>query len=154
MAKPAKKKVYLIGSLRNPNIPKIAKKIRKLGFDVFDDWYPAGPKADDHWRDYEKAKGHNYEEALMGYAACHVYEFDKKHLDECDIGILCMPAGRSGHLEAGYLRGMGKKVYILRDDPERWDVMYKFAHGVFDNFEKLEKELKKIKKQVEYKKLE
>ena len=36
-------KVYLIGSLRNPKVPKIAEKIRALGFEVFDDWFAAGP---------------------------------------------------------------------------------------------------------------
>ena len=35
-------KVYLIGSLRNPEVPQIANKIRELGFEVFDDWHPNG----------------------------------------------------------------------------------------------------------------
>ncbi len=140
-----KKRVYLIGSLRNPEVPKIAKKIRELGFDVFDDWYAAGPEADDKWRDYEKARGRTYKEALNGLAANHVYHFDLKHLNECDIAVLYLPAGKSGHLELGYTIGKGKKSYILLDNPERWDVMYKFAHGVFHSFEELEEELKRVK---------
>ncbi len=139
------KKLYLIGSLRNPKIPKIAKKIRELGFNVFDDWYAAGPEADDKWRDYEKARGRTYKEALKGLAADHVYEFDLKHLDESDIAILYLPAGKSGHLELGYAIGKGKRAYILLDNPDRWDVMYLFADGVFHNFEELAEELKKIK---------
>ncbi len=141
-----KKTVYLIGSLRNPEVPKIAKRIRELGFDVFDDWYAAGPEADDKWRDYEKARGRTYKEALKGFAANHVYKFDLKHLNKCDIAVLYLPAGKSGHLELGYIIGKGKKGYILVDNPERWDVMYKFASGVFHNFEELEKELKRINK--------
>lgn len=133
--------IYLIGSLRNLEIPKIAQEIRKLGFDVFDDWFAAGPEADDKWRDYEKARGHTYREGLRGLAADHVYQFDKKHLDACDIAILYLPAGRSGHLELGYVIGKGKIGYIVLDDPERWDVMYQFAHGVFHSFEELKKEL-------------
>ncbi len=136
--------VYLIGSLRNPEIPKIAQEIRKLGFEVFDDWFAAGPEADDKWRDYEKARGHTYREGLKGLAADHVYQFDKKHLDACDIAILYLPAGRSGHLELGYVIGKGKIGYIMLDDPERWDVMYLFAHGVFQSFEELKKELMEI----------
>ncbi|MEK7192161.1 MAG: hypothetical protein AAB646_01435 [Patescibacteria group bacterium] len=132
--------------MRNPEVPKIAKRIRELGFDVFDDWYAAGPEADDKWRDYEKARGRTYKEALKGFAANHVYKFDLKHLNKCDIAVLYLPAGKSGHLELGYIIGKGKKGYILVDNPERWDVMYKFASGVFHNFEELEKELKRINK--------
>ena len=138
-------KVYLIGSLRNPEVPKIANRIRELGFDVFDDWFAAGPEADDKWRDYEKARGHGYREALEGYAAKHVYNFDRKHLEESDITILCLPAGKSGHMELGWAIGSGKKGFILLDNPERWDVMYLFATGIFYNFEELENKLKKLK---------
>ena len=137
-------KVYLIGSLRNPEVPKLANKIRELGFEVFDDWYAAGPEADDKWRDYEKARGHTYREALKGLAADHVYQFDRKHLKACDIAILYLPAGKSGHLELGWAIGKGKRGYILLDNPERWDVMYQFADGVFHNFEELEEELKRV----------
>lgn len=146
VARKKKIKIYLIGSLRNPETPKIAQEIRRLGFIVFDDWYAAGPEADDKWRDYEKARGHTYREALKGLAANHVYQFDLKHLNECDIAILYLPAGKSGHLELGYAIGKGKRGYILLDNPERWDVMYLFAHGVFHSFKELEKELRKIKK--------
>lgn len=143
----SKIKVYLIGSLRNQEIPKLAQEIRKLGFEVFDDWYAAGPEADDKWRDYEKARGHTYREALRGFAADHVYQFDKKHLDECNIAILYLPAGKSAHLELGYVIGKEKTGYILLDNPERWDVMYLFAQGVFQNFAELKRELKKIMKE-------
>jgi hypothetical protein len=123
--------LYLIGSLRNPEIPRIASELRGVGVDVFDDWYAAGPHADDSWRDYEKGKGNTYSQALQGYAAKHVFAFDKHHLNRVDGAILCLPAGRSGHLELGYSAGLGKQTYILLDDPERWDVMYQFADRVF-----------------------
>lgn len=141
-----KKKVYLIGSLRNPEVPLLANTIRKLGYDVFDDWYAAGPEADDKWRDYEKARGHTYRQALKGYAANHVYHFDLKHLDESDIGVLLLSAGKSCHLELGYLIGKGKRCYIVLDTPDRWDVMYLFAHDVFESTDELLKVLRKKKK--------
>lgn len=140
------KQIYLIGSLRNKNIPVMGNRLRTLGFEVFDDWFSPGPEADDFWLKYEKKRGRTYAEALKGWAGKHVYEFDKTHIDESDIGILYMPAGKSGHLELGYMIGKGKKCFILFDEePERWDVMYQFADGVFFNIEDLEKELKKLK---------
>lgn len=124
--------VYLIGSLRNPKVQEVAKRMRAEGFDVFDDWQAAGPEADDYWKSYEEAKGNTYEEALAGYAAQHVYGYDKHHLERCNVVVLMLPAGRSGHLELGFGIGRGKPGFILLDDEHsRWDVMYAFADGVY-----------------------
>lgn len=130
---PVSRKLYLIGSLRNPKVQELAAAFRKAlpGWEVFDDWQAAGPEADDYWRDYEKAKGHDFQKALEGHAAKHVFEFDKHHLDTSDAAILILPAGKSGHLELGYMVGKGKYTAImLDDDPERYDLMYLFADRV------------------------
>lgn len=130
--------IYLIGSLRNPEVPKIAAKLRTAGHEVFDDWVAAGEIADDAWRDYELGRGHTFPQALEGYAANHVYEFDRYHLNRANAGVLIMPAGKSGHMELGYLIGQGKPGYILLDNqPERFDVMYRFAKGVTYDLEQL-----------------
>lgn len=132
------KSCYLIGSLRNPEVPVVAAELRQLNIDVFDDWFAAGPEADDYWQKYEKARGRSYGEALHGHSASHVFEYDKSHLDRCDFGVLVLPAGKSGHLELGYLIGQGKPGYILlAGEPERYDVMYRFATGVCSSLEKL-----------------
>jgi nucleoside 2-deoxyribosyltransferase len=138
------KSIYLIGSLRNKMIPTVANSLENLGFDVFDDWFSPGPEADDWWRTYENSRGRTYGDALKGHAATHIYEFDKHHIDRCDIAVLSMPAGKSGHLELGYMLGQGKPGFIVFDEePERWDVMYKFATGIFFKPEDLHDELRK-----------
>jgi hypothetical protein len=130
--------IYLIGSLRNPKVPEIAQALRSSGHEVFDDWFAAGPEADDWWRTYEKARGNTYQEALKGWAAKNVFAFDHKHLERANTVVLVLPAGKSGHLEFGFSVGRGKRGYILLDqDYDRWDVMYQFADGVFDNLEDL-----------------
>jgi hypothetical protein len=135
-------KIYLVGSLRNPEVPKLARRLRAEGFEVFDDWFAAGPDADDRWRDYEQARGHTYAEALKGLSANHVFWFDHAHLMSADAVVLVMPAGKSGFLELGWALGAGKKGYIVLDNAERWDVMFKFADGVFDDVDDLIGELK------------
>lgn len=131
-------KFYLIGSLRNSDIPLLANKLRTTtGHIIFDDWFAAGPHADDAWRDYEKLSGASYVEALEKEAARHVFEFDYKHLNSSDGVILALPAGRSGHIEFGWAVGKGKRGYVLLDRPDRWDVMYKFATGVFETVDEL-----------------
>lgn len=123
------KQVYLIGSLRNARVPQVGQYLRTVhGFNVFDDWHAAGPEADDCWQAYEKARGRTYAEALAGAAAQNVFAFDKRHLDASDAAVLVMPAGKSGHLELGYMAGQGKTTAILlAEEPERFDVMYNFA---------------------------
>ena len=137
--------IYLIGSLRNQEVPKLARRLReKLKVEVFDDWFSPGPKADDFWRDFEHTRGSSYKQALNSYAGTHVFEFDKFHIDRLPIVVMVMPAGKSGHLELGYSLGKGKKGYIFFDaEPERWDVMYQFATDIFFNEEELVTELQK-----------
>lgn len=134
--------IYVIGSLRNPEIPKIGNLLRSIGLDVFDDWYSAGERADDHWKEYEQSRGRTFKEALDGYACCHVFAFDEFHLNRVDAALLVLPAGKSGHLELGYAIGRGKRGFIYTEpnsDPNgnvnpdslRWDCMYRFAEQVF-----------------------
>ena len=127
------RKVYLVGSLRNPAIREAAKVLRDAGMEVFDDWHGCGPEADDHWKTYEKDRGRTYIQALEGKLAGHAFNFDKSNLDEADTVVLILPAGKSGHLELGYAAGRGKDTFIVLEpdrDEDRWDLMYKFATKV------------------------
>jgi nucleoside 2-deoxyribosyltransferase len=127
------KQIYLIGSLRNPEVPKVGDKLRAAEHGVFDDWFAGGPIADDSWQEYERGRGRSYSVALRGPAARNVYEFDHRNLEASDGAILVLPAGKSGHLELGYMAGRSKYTAVLFMDgePERWDVMYQFANDVF-----------------------
>jgi nucleoside 2-deoxyribosyltransferase len=137
-----KQKIYLIGSLRNPSIEGIAKQLRAAGFDVFDDWYAIGPEADDHWKTYEQNRGRNFKQALDGQVCTNAFNFDKRNIDASDIGVMVMPAGKSGHTELGYMAGKGKRTYVLLEpDVDRWDIMYKFFTGVEYDVESLIKTL-------------
>ncbi len=125
--------IYLLGSLRNPKVPQLAEELRLEGFKVFDDWYAAGPEADDKWQDYEESRERDFEEALRsGAAASHVFGYDLYHMNQSDLVVMLMPCGKSGHLEFGYARGQAMPGFIYFDggEPDRWDVMYKYATDV------------------------
>jgi nucleoside 2-deoxyribosyltransferase len=136
--------LYLIGSLRSPEIRTLGNKIRTLGgFDVVEDWHAAGSNADTEWQEYEQQRGRTYLEAIRGLHAKHVFEFDLKHITRATIGVLMLPAGKSAHMELGYMLGQRKRGYVLFDkEPERYDVMYQFATGLFMKEEDLFAELK------------
>lgn len=138
--------LYLIGSLRNLYLPNIAETLRKTGVEVFDDWYAAGPHADDAWKAYETRRGRTYEEALRGYAAEHVFRFDLKHLQRCDAAVLVLPAGKSAHLELGWVLGQGKPGWVLLEPAmPRWDVMYQFATGVYADIDELAETIRTVR---------
>lgn len=138
--------VYLIGSLRNPEVPKVAKILRDRHIEVFDDWHAGGEKADEEWMKYEQARGRDYHQALAGHAAKHTFEYDLLHLNRADVAVMVAPAGKSGHLELGYMLGQGKPGYIyMPEDPERWDVMVLFATGLLRNVNGLVAEMEKLK---------
>lgn len=133
------KVLYLIGSLRNPAIPELAKRLREEypNVESFDDWFAAGPEADDHWKSYEQNRGRTYEEALAGYAARHVFDFDRFHLDRATHVLLVLPAGKSGHMEVMYAaygaKNKPKTAILLDADDVRWDVMYQFVDTVLSS---------------------
>lgn len=126
------RKIYIIGALKNRSIMDLAERLRAQGHEVFDEWITPGPEADAFLYEYGKKRNLSYKQTLATYACRHVFEFDREHMDRCDLGIMVMPAGRSGHLELGRMLGQGKPGYILFDgEPDRMDVMYNFATDIF-----------------------
>jgi len=141
-----KRVIYVIGSLRNKNVPIFSNKLRGANKDweVFDSWYAPGPHADDYLRDYCKGKGLSYKETLQDYAATHIFEFDHFHLKRATDVVLIMPCGKSGHLELGVGIGSGRRGYVLfTETPKRVDIMYQFATDIFFSVDELIEELKK-----------
>lgn len=143
------RKIYVVGSLKNSEIPKIANCLRQAGHTVFDDWYSPGPDTDSYWQSYEKVRGKNYIAGLNGYAAKNNFAFDLRHLHQADTTVLVLPCGKSGHMELGYQLGRisafmecgrdaGREGHILlQGEPEKWDLMYRFAHGVWNSLDEL-----------------
>jgi hypothetical protein len=137
------RKIYLVGSLRNTIIPEIAEALREDGHEVFDDWHGAGPKADEHWREYENYRGRSYLEAINGKAAQNICAFDRTNILASDTVILVLPAGKSGHMEIGLAVGARKNTHILLDkDYDRWDVMYALVNGVWNNLSLMRRALR------------
>ncbi len=129
---------YIIGSLRNPEIPAIHRRLAYAGLVPFSEWFAAGPEADDRWRDYETALGTSYRVALELPHARTVFDFDRDHQRISHAALLVNPTGRSGHLELGVMIGEGKPGYILLSGKEdRWDVMYRYATLVTDELDEI-----------------
>lgn len=64
------------------------------------------------------------------------FEEDKKMIEWADAVIMVLPSGKSSHLEAGYAKGIGKKLYILGEfEKGEFETMYGFADGLFRDYE-------------------
>lgn len=124
------KTVYIVGALKNPQIPVIARKLREWGYDAFDEWWCCSEDADEWWQQYSKDNGLTYKQALDSWHAKNVCDFDVFHMDRSHGALLVMPAGKSGHLELGRFDGQGKPAFVLFDkEPDRYDIMYRLARG-------------------------
>lgn len=130
--------IYLIGSLSNDKIPDIENKLRENGYDAFAQWFAAGPDADSWWKKYFGNKGYTLAQMLKMAFVQTAFNFDKKHLDAAAAAVLILPAGKSGHLELGYMLGKGKPGFILlENEPDRVDLMYGLATGLAYSVEEL-----------------
>ena len=58
--------------------------------------------------------------------------------------LLVLPAGKSGHIEAGVAYGLGKKCYAI-GEYEATDTLYNIFENIFNNEEELEDFLKEYK---------
>lgn len=53
-------------------------------------------------------------------------------LKVCDVLVLVLPCGRSAHLEAGWMVGKNRRVYVIGPmRPNEFDAMYVMVDGIF-----------------------
>lgn len=135
-------KIYVASSWRNEHQSKLVDQLYKLGHEVYDFKHPHGgdgfkwSNIDPLWQDwpmdyYRALLNHNY--AMFGMNR----DFDA--MKAADICILCLPCGRSAHLEAGWMKGAGKKVLAYIPDGERIEpeLMYGILDGIALTFDEL-----------------
>lgn len=107
-------KIYVASSWRNEYQQQVVAELRNAGFEVYDFKHPAEGNVGFHWSDIDKnwqnwttdqyraALGHDH--AQFGFNR----DFDAmKNADAC---VLVLPCGKSAHLEAGWMKGAGRKV--------------------------------------------
>jgi hypothetical protein len=121
-------RIYLASSWRNPYQPELVQKLRDDGHAVYDfredtrtGDRPLGPGApgatafawaemDPAWQDWTPE---NYLKQLQASPrAAQGYIGDLRGMEWADTCVLCLPAGNSAHIEAGYMKGEGKRLII------------------------------------------
>ena len=133
-------RIYVASSWRNKIQPDVVLALRNDGHDVYDFCNPTAGDKGFHWSeidvDWQNWTPGQFVRALNHPLARSGFAKDKEALDWANCGVLVMPCGRSAHLEAGYLIGQGKPVWIFLSDGEP-ELMYKLGTGHFTDLSSL-----------------
>lgn len=142
-------KIYVASSWRNEFQPEVVRELFKQGFEVYDFRNPseghigfAWSDIDPDWENWTTAK---YLRALEHPIAKQAFEFDFNAMKWADICVMVLPCGRSANTEAGWMKGAGKKVFVLSPIKQEPELMYKIYDGIFSNIYKLIDALKERK---------
>ena len=133
-----KKKVYVASSWRNEHQQDVVNELRLNGYEVYDFKHPNPnsidigfqmSKIDANWQDWNTEE---FRTALRTDYAQYGFNRDFDAMKAADICVLCLLCGRSAHLEAGWMKGSGKKVIAFippghRIEPE---LMYSMLDGI------------------------
>lgn len=141
------KKIYVASSWRNVYQKLLVKALRKLGYDVYDFKHPHGEAGfqwsnnDENWQDWTMVQ---FRENLKKGYAQFGFNRDFDAMKAADVCVLCLPCGRSAHLEAGWMKGAGKKViaFIAPDDRIEPELMYGMLDGIALCLEELNQMIK------------
>lgn len=135
---------FIAGKTRNKdNILKIC--------DIFDKYnisYYCFLKNDDTMNSYgeedqtEEEKMKVFENlGLKSDIVLNIFKQDLDNEKACKNLLLVLPAGKSGHIEAGIAYGMGKKCYAIGEF-DATDSLYNIFENIFESEQQLEEFLK------------
>ena len=82
---------------------------------------------------------------LKSDTVLNIFKQDLENEKACKNLLLVLPAGKSGHIEAGIAYGMGKKCYAIGEF-DTTDSLYNIFETIFENEHQLEEFLKNYNK--------
>lgn len=148
----AEKYLYIASSWRNKSYPLVVKMSRGAAvsanedldepdFGVYDFRHPAGGTGF-NWRDldpdWENWSMTQYRKNLRHPIAEKGWASDIGALERATACLLVGPAGRSAHLELGYVAGKGLPCAIYLSESQEPELMYRMADILLDATEVVE----------------
>jgi hypothetical protein len=130
--------IYVASSWRNDYQPKVVKRLRELGYEVYDFKDADGfhwSEIDQDWKNWTAGK---YVAALDHPCAKRGFKRDMSALEHCDACVMVMPCGPSASMEMGWAKGAGKLVAVYVPATREPDLMVKMADLVTDDFSQIE----------------
>ncbi len=130
-------KIYIATSWKLEKIAKmLAEKLREAGHEVDCFCDPSTGRFVFSWDEIpdvkENPQAYDAIDMMKDPRTQRAFKEDKGFIDWAEAVVMILPCGRSAHLEAGYAKGCGKKLFIWGEFPKgQWEVMYGFADGMF-----------------------
>ena len=138
-------RIYAASSWRNFRYDEVVSNIKDAGFNVYDFRNPPDNKAAFHWTaidpNWEGWDAQKFRESIKHPIAQRGFISDKTGMDWANTCVLILPSGKSSHLEAGYMVGQGKPLFILLDGGEP-ELTYSLAAKLCISIDELISELK------------
>jgi hypothetical protein len=113
-------KIYLASSWRNAAQAEVLQELRNAGHTVYDFKNPKEGDTGFGWKQVGIATAadgsvtpRELEQGLSHPRAVDGFQNDFGAMQWADAGVLLLPCGRSAHLEAGWMAGAGKPVFVL-----------------------------------------
>ena len=140
-------KIYTASSWKNKAYPEVVNLLQSLKYEVYDfrnaistdgnktafNW----EQIDQKWEDWDTNTFLN--QITTNKLAINAFNSDLNGMLEADIGLLITPSGNSSHIEAGFMVGLGKPLYIyMSEHHQRPDLTYSLACKIFTTFKEME----------------
>jgi hypothetical protein len=139
-------KIYVASSWKNKFQPEVVERLRALGHDVYDFKNPIEGNNGFHWSNidpnWESWTSDEYVAALSHPVAEEGFSFDFNAMKWADCCVMVLPCGRSANTEAGWMKGVGKKVFVAQFTNEQPELMYKIYDGFITSIADLENKVK------------
>lgn len=142
-------RIYLASSWRNEQQPQMVKNLIAMGHQVYDFRNPPSGEKGFAWSDldpdYKTWNTDKYIRAIETHQrAAHGYVSDLRGMEWADTCVLLLPCGRSAHIEAGWMKGRGKRciVYLPKNEPFEPELMYLLADQIVSILPDLELSLR------------
>ena len=127
-------RIYLASSWRNRYHADLLQKLRQQGYQVYDFKNPVEGNSGFAWRDvdpeWQTWSPDQLREKLAHPLAVMGFDLDMGALQEAEIVVLCLPSGRSSHIEAGYHKGRGRPVVVYAPEPVEPELMYRLFDAI------------------------
>ena len=147
-------RIYIASIWKNPCQQKLVEELRKRGHKVYDFKHPSGRNDTVVWESVSVTqnlrsaykenclKGVEFKRMLSDRQSIKRFEEHFAAMQDADTCVLLLPAGRSSHIEAGHMNGMGKRVFVMDTSKSVTpELMYLALDDYFFDFEDLYKAL-------------
>ena len=136
-------KIYVASSWRNIFQQEVVNALRRLGNAVYDFRNPPHGNGGFAWSDIDKNwenwTTEEYRKSLSSPVAINGFNSDFDGMKWADCCLMVLPCGRSANTEAGWMKGVGKKVYVYSPIKQEPELMYKLYDGIIANTHELDK---------------